>query len=122
MSIYADLLQAANFDAWESVQSALDKLPNSLPEHARWLVQHILETKLEYARLIAGALSRPNLPGNNLPALMNWEIEYVSGLSPDDLETQLQYGRRTIRVREIVSLNIRHSIWHAGPLAALLAR
>ena len=41
---------------------------------------------------------------------MNWEVEYVSGLSPDDLETQLQYGRRTMRVREIVSLNLRHSV------------
>ncbi len=60
--MYTELLREANFDAWESVQSALDWLPDTPPEHAQWLVQHILETKLEYARLITQALSRPNYP------------------------------------------------------------
>ena len=32
------------------------------------------------------------------------------------------YGQRTMTIGEVVSLNIRHSVWHAGQLAALLAR
>lgn len=116
------MLQAANFDAWESVQSVLDKMPGTPPEHAQWLEQHILETKLEYARLIAGALSRPNPPEYDLPALMTWEVEEAKTLSPDDLNVNLQYSQRTMTVREVLSFNIRHSIWHAGQLAALLAR
>lgn len=119
---YAELLQDANFDAWESIHSALKMLLERPPEHARWLVQHILEMKLEYASLITGALSRPNLPDLALPALMTWEVEEAKTLTPGDLETRLQYGRRTMTVAEVLSLNIRHSVWHAGQLAAFLPR
>ncbi len=71
--IYAELLQAANFDGWESVQRALDKMPDDPPELAQWLEQHILETKLEYAALITQALSWPDSPeelAHDLTALM----------------------------------------------------
>ncbi len=122
--IYAELLQAANFDAWESVQRALDKMPDDPPERAQWLEQHILATKLEYAALITQALSWPSPPENlsrDLSALMTWEVEEVAALTPDNLEVELQYGQRKMTIGEVVSLNIRHSVWHAGQLAAVLA-
>lgn len=118
----AELLRDANFDAWESVQSALEKLPSRPPEHALWLVQHILETKLEYGRLIAQALSRPGPPDLELSALMTWEVDEAAALTPENLAEPLQYGQRTMTVVEVLSLNARHSVWHAGQLVALFNR
>lgn len=118
-------LQAANFDPWESVQSVLEKLPESPPEHARWLVRHILETKLEYASLIAGALSRCGPPEgitSDLSSIMAWEVREAETLTPTDLTQPLRYCQRTMTVGEVLSLNARHSVWHAGQLAALLGR
>ena len=77
--------------------------------------------KLEYARLIAHALFQPNPSAYGLTELVAWEVEEAGTLSPDNLEVQLQYGRRTMTVGEVLSLNIRHSVWHTGQLAALLA-
>lgn len=100
----------------------LEKLPESPspPEHAWWPVRHILEIKLEYASLIAQAPSRPAPPRLELPALMAWEVREAETLTPAELEKPLQYGRRTMTVAEVLSLNARHSAWHAGQLAALL--
>lgn len=57
MNAFAELLKDTNFDPWESVQSALSGLPQAPSEHAQWLVRHLRDTKLEYGRLIASALS-----------------------------------------------------------------
>lgn len=123
MNAFAELLRDANFDAWESVESvqrALAGLPEAPSEQARWLMQHIWKTKLEYAHLIARALSAPPPPELDLAGLMAWEVQRAATLTPTQLTQTVQYGERTLTVGAVLSLNIRHSAWHAGQLMAAL--
>ena len=78
--------------------------------------------KLEYASLIAETLSHLAPSERDLEALMRWEVQAAAVLTETELKRSLQYGQRTMTVAEVLSLNTRHSVWHAGQLAALLAR
>ncbi len=116
---YAKVLRDTNFDAWESVQSALDALPETPPEHARWLVQHLRDTKLSYWQHINRALTRPPPPETTLEAFMLWEVAEAGTLSETDFTQRLSYSSRTMTVEDLLSLDVRHSAWHAGQLMAL---
>lgn len=120
VNAFAELLKDANFDAWESVQSALTGLPEEPSEHAQWLMRHIWETKLEYGRLIAQALSTSPPPELDLDGLMAWEVQRAWTLTPTELIQTVQYAERIMTVGEVLSLNVRHSAWHASQLMALL--
>jgi uncharacterized damage-inducible protein DinB len=108
--LYA-ILEEANFDAWESVQSILEHTG----ERANRLRAHILETKRTYWNLIRSACELPE-PPETLPELMHYELEVVEQLTPEQLEITLDYGR-TMTVAQLIHLSARHSVWHAGQIA-----
>lgn len=117
----ATLLHEANFARWESVQSALDRLEGAAP-HPRigWLRTHLRTTKRDYWALIAAATGGEMPPETiGLRELLTWEVEQARALSPQALATVVEYGGEQMSVSEIVRLDIRHSLWHAGQLAAL---
>ncbi|MHA0033658.1 hypothetical protein ACXXDK_01385 [Deinococcus sp. PESE-38] len=57
-----------------------------------------------------------------LRRLMDWEVEQTRQLSPQQLSTELTYSEQVMTVAEVLRLNARHSVWHAGQLAALAGR
>jgi uncharacterized damage-inducible protein DinB len=116
------LLQEANHADWESLNSAL-KLADGQP-HPRvgWLVQHISVTKRDYWKAVSAVLNTQGPPPElNLDALSVWEVEQAAALSPEQLSAQLQpaYSDETKTVADILRLNARHTVWHAGQIAAL---
>jgi hypothetical protein len=105
------ILEEANFDAWESVQSIL----GHTGERADRLRAHILETKRGYWNLIRTACALPE-PPETLLELMHYELEAVGQLTSAQLEIQLDYGR-SLSVVQLIRLSARHSVWHAGQIA-----
>ena len=110
--LYA-MLEEANFDAWESVQSVLEHTG----ERAERLRAHILETKCKYWNLIRTACELPE-PPETLSGVMKYELEVVGQLTPEQLEIPLDYGR-TMTVAGLIRLSARHSVWHAGQIALI---
>lgn len=114
------LLHEANFAAWESVASALNRLEDAAP-HPRigWLRTHLRTTKRGYWEAIAAATGGELPPETmGLRELLTWEVERARTLSPQALATVVEYCGERLSVSEIVRLGIRHSLWHAGQLAA----
>lgn len=111
----ADLLQEANFDPWESVQSALERVPAAHSERAAWLWAHLLDTKRLYWQLLLDA-EPPALP---LPDFLRWEVTVARSLTAGQLARRLSYSGRELSAAELLRLNARHSLWHAGQLMAL---
>jgi hypothetical protein len=108
--LYA-ILEEANFDAWESVQSILEHTG----ERADRLRAHILKTKRKYWNLIRTACELPE-PPETLLEVMRYELEMVERLRPEQLGIQLDYGR-IMSVARLIRLSARHSVWHAGQIA-----
>lgn len=116
----ATLLREASFDEWESLQSALKLADGQPPPRVGWLVTHLSVTKREYWELIRGALGTPSPPPElNLDGLCRWELETTSGLDVGQLDTTLLHSGRALTVDELLRLNARHTVWHAGQIAAL---
>jgi uncharacterized damage-inducible protein DinB len=105
------ILEEANFDIWESVQSILEYSG----ERADRLRAHILETKRTYWNLIRTACDLPE-PPETLLEVMKYELEVVEQLTKAQLEIPLDYGR-TMTVAQLIRLSARHSVWHAGQIA-----
>ncbi|AAF11563.1 hypothetical protein [Deinococcus radiodurans] len=117
------LLQEANSAPWESVQSALDMVDGATHPRIGWLTTHLTQTKRGYWAAIAGATGDLPPPDDaGLRRLMGWEVEQTRQLSPEQLSTELTYSEQTMTVAELLRLNARHSVWHAGQLAALAGR
>ena len=117
------LLQEANSAPWESVQSALDMVDGATHPRIGWLTTHLTQTKRAYWAAIAEATGCPPPPDDaGLRRLMDWEVEQTRQLSPEQLSTELTYSEQTMTVAELLRLNARHSVWHAGQLAALAGR
>lgn len=117
------LLHEANFAPWESVQSALGMGDGATHPRVGWLTAHLTQTKRAYWAAIAGATGCPPSPDDaGLRRLMAWEVEQTRRLSPEQLSTELTYSEQAMTVAELLRLNARHSVWHAGQLAALAGR
>lgn len=115
-----ETLRDANFDAWESVTSALSGAGGQVPPRVAWLLQHIHDTKRAYWQLIANATNTAPAPGDlDLPGLMRWELPALAALSGAQREVVAEYAGRALSVAALVRLNARHSVWHAGQIAAL---
>ncbi|MFC6591087.1 hypothetical protein ACFP81_02935 [Deinococcus lacus] len=122
--VYA-LLQEANFDPWESVESAYHRALACSPDTpgqalAVLRLQHITETKRMYWGVIAGALGLNLAVPHALPGLLRWELEAATGLSEQQLARNLEYGGRTFSVAGLLRFSARHSVWHAGQAAQAL--
>ena len=108
--LYA-ILEEANFDPWESVQSIL----GHTGERAERLRAGILEPKRKYWNLIRTACELPE-PPETLSELMKYELEVVEQLTPEQFEIPLGYGR-TMTVAQLIRLSARHSVCQAGQIA-----
>ena len=117
------LLHEANFAPWESVQSALDSVDGATHPRIGWLTTHLTQTKRAYWAAIAEATGGPPPPdAAGLRRLMAWEVEQARHLSLEQLSTEVTYSEQVMTVAELLRLNARHSVWHAGQLAALAGR
>lgn len=120
MTDLAQLLEEANFDAWESVTSALRTAQGKVPPRVTWLLAHLHETKRGYWQAVSQALGTPLPPaGLALGDLMRWEPGMAAQLSEAQGQVELNYAGRPLSVAALVRLNARHSVWHAGQIAAL---
>ena len=119
----ATLLHEANHAPWESVQSALAGAEGASHSRVGWLVSHLTQTKRGYWAAVAVATQTSAPPDEaGLRRLMAWEVEQTRQLSPAQLGTELTYAGQRLTVAELLRLNARHSVWHAGQLAALAGR
>lgn len=118
----AALLDEANHHPWESLRAALVMAGDLSHPRGAWLLEHIAATKLEDWTLIAGAAPVPGPPLNaDLPRLMVWEVEAARALPAPALNVTLTHAQTAFTVAELLRLNARHTVWHAGQLAALAA-
>jgi|GEM_PF-5152997 len=116
----ARLLDEANHDPWESLASALRSATGQVPPRVAWLVQHVAETKREYWRLIRGVTDVQPAPLDaDLTDLTAWEVSATARLSPHALTACVTHAGRSLTVAELIRLNARHTVWHAGQIAAL---
>ena len=58
-------------------------------------------------------------PELNLDGLCQWEVQQAALLSPEVLAAPLTYSGARMSVAELLRLNARHTVWHAGQIAAL---
>ena len=121
LPIEAVLLSEANADAWESLGAAMQGL-ESPSGRAAWLLEHLRETKLEVWTLIASATGKPPPPELLLAELCAWEVEAARSLTGEERQRSVVHSGRTFDVSGLLRQSARHTVWHAGQLAALLAR
>ena len=116
----ADLLDEADHAAWESLASALRLADGQPPPRVGWLVQHVSVKKRGYWEAISAALHTPLPPPElNLEGLCRWEVAQALQLLPEQLDTLLVYSGVNLTVAALLRLNARHTVWHAGQIAAL---
>ncbi|AZI43750.1 hypothetical protein EHF33_03245 [Deinococcus psychrotolerans] len=89
-------------------------------ERSVWLLEHLRETKLEIWALCLAATDRPAPPASlSLLELCRWEVESARSLSAVELGTNAVHAGRTFDVSGLLRQSARHTVWHAGQLAAL---
>ena len=116
----ATLLDEANHAPRESVQSALAGLEGVEHHRVGWLVSHLTQTKrVSWAAIAAVTNLEPPPGAAGLRDLMAWEVTQARRLSPEQLCAELTHSGQAMTVAELIRLNVRHSVWHAGQLAAL---
>ena len=116
----SELLREANHADWDSLASALKLADGQPPPRVGWLAQHISVSKRGYWDAIAAVLKTPAPPPElNLDGLCDWEVEQAALLEGDLLAAPLTYSGAQMTVAELLRLNARHTVWHAGQIAAL---
>ncbi|WP_407539681.1 hypothetical protein Q0M94_16120 [Deinococcus radiomollis] len=116
----AQLLSEANSADWESLASALKLADGQPPPRVAWLVQHLSVTKRGHWEAIAATLGTPLPPPElNLNGLCLWEVGQAQVLSAEGLAAPVDYSGARLSVAELLRLNARHTVWHAGQIAAL---
>ena len=136
----SQLLDEANHARWESLASALGMADGQPHPRVGRLVQHVSVSKRGYWEAIAAAIATPRQPSDqpspdqlfsdqlfsdqpppelNLNGVCLWEVQRAAALSDEQLATVLTYSGRQMSVSELLRLNARHTVWHAGQIAAL---
>lgn len=116
------LLDEANHAPWESVKAALAMVDGQPHPRIGWLTTHLAETKRNYWAVIAEVTGCPTPPDDmGLNRLMVWEVEATRQLSPEALLLPQTYQEGGT-VASLLRLNARHTVWHAGQIAALAKR
>lgn len=128
---WADWLDSANHAPRFSVRGALLLVQGQPHPRVGWLLSQLRTHKLACWQEIAGALGTPPPPaGAGLERLMRWEVEQVRALpgeafgralspTPPPAAAQGPGDQQQPTVAERLSLNVRHSLWLAGQIAAL---
>ena len=127
-ALMSQLLDEANHAHWESLASALGMADGQPHPRVGRLVQHVSVTKRGYWEAIAAAIATPQQPPDqalqpppelNLNEVCLWEVQRAAALSDGQLATALTYSGKQMSVSELLRLNARHTVWHAGQIAAL---
>ena len=127
-ALVSQLLDEANHARWESLASALGMADGQPHPRVGRLVQHVSVTKRGYWEAIAAVLATPQQstdqalqppPELNLNGVCLWEVQRAAALSDGQLATVLIHSGRQMSVSELLRLNARHTVWHAGQIAAL---
>lgn len=119
----ATLLDEANHHPWESVKAALAKVDGQAHPRIGWLTMHLAETKRGYWTLVAEVTGQTLPPDDaGLTRLMEWEVNAARNLPPEALEKPVPSEGLNFTVASLLRLNARHTVWHAGQIAALARR
>ena len=134
-ALASQLLDEANHARWESLASALGMADGQPHPRVGRLVQHVSVSKRGYWEAIAAAIATSRQPSDqpspdqlssdqpppelNLNGVCLWEVQRAAALSDEQLTTVLTYSGRQMSVTELLRLNARHTVWHAGQIAAL---
>ena len=132
-ALVSQLLDEANHARWESLASALGMADGQPHPRVGRLVQHVSVTKRGYWEAIAAVLTGPQQSGPRQPsdhalqpppeldlnAVCLWEVQRAAVLSGEELQTTLTYSGKQMSVADLLRLNARHTVWHAGQIAAL---
>ena len=118
--LLATLLREANGAAEASLAAALALADGQPPPRVAWLVQHLSVLKRGHWEEIAAQLGAANPPAEfNLSALCRWEVEQAGTLSGEQIAARVQADGQSFTVAGLLRLNARHTVWHAGQIAAL---
>jgi hypothetical protein len=105
-------LYDSSFDPFESLTSVMHQTGS----RATRILAHILETKQMYWNLIREACDLEP-PPNNLSEMMQYELAQVLELSAVQRQLKIDYSETTQTVEDLIRLNARHTVWHAGQIA-----
>ncbi|ULH15036.1 DinB family protein [Deinococcus sp. KNUC1210] len=114
------LLDEAFQADWESLHSALRTVEGQPHPRIGWLTQHLSVTKRGYWQALSEVLPTASAPPElDLDGLCRWEVAAAAALTPEQLKTPLTYSGTPMTVGDLLRVNIRHTVWHAGQIAAL---
>jgi hypothetical protein len=105
-------LYDSSFDPFESLTSVMHQTGS----RAIRILAHILETKQMYWNLIREVCSLEP-PPNTLPEMLQYELVQVLELSATQRQLKIDYSETTQTVGDLIRLNARHTVWHAGQIA-----
>jgi hypothetical protein len=105
-------LYDSSFDPFESLTSVMHKTGS----RATRILAHILETKQMYWNLIREVCSLEP-PPNSLSEMLAYELAQVLELSATQRQLKIDYSETTQTVEDLIRLNARHTVWHAGQIA-----
>ena len=116
----ARLLHEADRATEGSLASALALADGQPPPRVGALVQHVSVLKRGCWEAVAEAIGTPAPPPElNLDGLCAWEVEVAAGLGENQLVATLEFNGTRMSVAELLRLNARQTVWHAGQIAAL---
>lgn len=123
----ATLLDEANHHPSHSVRAALAGVGGQPHPRVGWLTTHLAARKRACWAQVAAASGTPAPPDDaGLTRVMAWEVTAARALTPAQLgaavtpgEAGLDAGGPAVTVAELLRVNVRHTTWHAGQIAAL---
>jgi hypothetical protein len=119
----AALLDEAAHAPGHSVRTALSGVEGQPHPRIGALTSALAVTKRDVWTVIAAVTGTPSPPDElGLTRLMIWEVGATHALSDGALAQSLTYAGQEMRVTELLRLNARQTVWHAGQIAALADR
>ena len=119
----AALLDEAAHAPAQSVRAALSGVEGQPHPRIGALTSALAVTKRDVWAVIAAVTGTPSPPDEfGLARLMAWEMEATRALSDEALAQSLTYAGQDMSVAELLRLNARQTVWHAGQIAALADR
>ncbi len=119
--LLAALLDDANHSPAHSVRAALARVDGQPHPRVAALTAHLRAVKHEtWVAVTAAAGQAPPPDDAGLTRLMAWEVTAARALPPGALALPL--GSTGPTVQDALLALVRHTVWHAGQIAALARR
>ncbi|MBZ9749642.1 hypothetical protein K7W42_02065 [Deinococcus sp. HMF7604] len=121
--LLATLLDEANQAPDHSVRAALARADGQPHPRIAALAAHLTAVKQDVWAAVSAVTGTTAPPADaGLTRLMTWEVGAVRALPLGSLSLSVNHAGATSTVAELLRALARHTLWHAGQMAALANR